>query len=97
MTYQLRVYQVRDGAMEQWVTEWRTVVYPLRLKLGFNVVGAWTVDETNQFVWIIGYDGPMSFEEAERAYYESPERVGRDPEPTRHLASTEKHLMASAL
>ena len=55
MKFQLREYTVKPGEMEEWVAEWRSKVAPLREKMGFEIVGAWTVDGTDQFVWIIGY------------------------------------------
>ena len=39
--------------MAEWIDEWRSKVVPLRLKHGFQVVGAWTVDGTDQSVWIV--------------------------------------------
>jgi len=53
MTSQLREYTVRPGEMRQWIEEWRSKIVPLRLKHGFEVVGAWTVEGTDQFVWIV--------------------------------------------
>jgi hypothetical protein len=83
--YQLRDYIVNAGAMDEWLTEWGQVVYPLRRQFGFEVVGAWVNRDENRFVWIIGHS---DFEARDRAYYESPERSGLDPDPARHLART---------
>ena len=43
--YQLRDYRVKPGEMKEWIDEWRSKIYPLRLSLGFKVVGAWTKPE----------------------------------------------------
>ena len=43
--YMLRDYRVRRGEMGEWLEEWADKVYPLRLKFGFKVVGAWMVGE----------------------------------------------------
>jgi hypothetical protein len=85
---ELRVYTVRPGAMEDWVTEWREYVYPLRRKLGFAIPAAWVVEGEDRFVWLLEYDGD-DYEAANAAYYDSPERQALDPDPTRHLAATE--------
>ena len=95
MTWQLREYTVRPGEMSEWIEEWRAHIVPLREKAGFQVLGAWTVDGTDQFVWIIGYDGPSSWEQANDDYYASPERKALDPDPARHLAHQEARLMSS--
>ncbi|TMF53261.1 MAG: NIPSNAP family containing protein [Chloroflexi bacterium] len=95
-TSQLREYTVKPGEMAAWIDEWRSRIVPLRLKHGFKVVGAWTVDGTDQFVWIVSYDGPKSFQEADAAYYQSPDRKAIDPDPARHLAHTQTRLMTSA-
>lgn len=97
MEYQLRNYTVRSGEIEEWVEEWRTRVYPLRLKKGFKVLGAWTIMSENRFVWIIGWDGPGTFEKANKEYYDSAERKAIKPDPSRHLAATETHMLATVI
>ena len=74
--------------MSSFVEGWRDGVLPLRLKLGFDVVGAWVVEETNEFVWIIGH--PEDLAEANRAYYASPERAALNPDPARLIAEVEE-------
>jgi len=95
VTSQIREYTVKPGEMADWVAEWRSRVVPLRRKFGFQIVGAWTVDGTDQFVWIITYDGPKSWQQADADYYQSPERKALDPDPARHLAHTQTRLMTS--
>lgn len=93
MTYQLREYLIKPGEMKAWIEEWRAHIVPLRTKAGFKVVGAWNVDGTDRFVWILSYDGPKSWEEANAGYYASPERKALHPDPARHLAQTSARLM----
>jgi hypothetical protein len=85
---QLRRYRVAAGQMEGWVGEWRDRVRPLREGHGFEVLGAWAVEESDEFVWVIAYDGEGTFEEADAAYYASPERAALEPDPARHLVET---------
>jgi NIPSNAP protein len=94
---QLREYTVKPGEMDEWIAEWRAHIVPLRTKAGFKVLGAWTVDGTDQFVWVIAYDGPKSWQEAEADYYGSPERKAVQPDPARHLAQTSARLMTSVV
>ena len=93
MPFQLRQYTVKPGQMGHWIAEWRSQIVPLRRRLGFRIIGAWTVKGTDQFVWIIGYDGPQSWQDAEAGYYDSPERKAMSPDPARHLAQTEATMM----
>jgi hypothetical protein len=95
MTWQIREYTVKPGQMKEWIDEWRSRIVPLRLEHGFQLLGAWTVDGTDQFVWIIGYEGPKSWQEADAGYYESPERKAIDPDPARHLAQVTSRLMTA--
>ena len=81
--------------MAIWLEEWARQIRPLRGRLGFTVVGAWTVAETNRFIWIIRYQGPLTWKEAEAAYYGSPERIRLDPDPARHIETSEQWLMTS--
>ena len=91
--YQLRIYQVKPGAMEDWISEWRERIVPLRRQMGFRVPAAWTIRDEDRFVWFLAYDGPDDYATADRRYYASPERASLDPDPTRHLAQMESWLM----
>jgi hypothetical protein len=84
------MYRVREGELDEWVTEWREHVLPLRRAHGFEVLGPWIVRGENRFVWIIGHE---DVEAANEAYYGSPERQALEPDPTRHLAETQAWLM----
>jgi ribosomal protein L11 methylase PrmA len=95
--YQLRSYGVKPGEMDEWVAEWKANVYPVRLSQGFVVVGAWVVEADNRFLWILGYDGPGTFADADAAYYASPERSQLTPDPARHLDEAEHKMMLSVL
>lgn len=88
---QLRMYTVKPGEMDAWCEEWGEHILPLRLQRGFRVVGPWVIDETNRFVWVLEHDG--DFEVAESRYYDSPERKGLNPNPTRHLEKTESWML----
>lgn len=85
MRYQLRIYTTKPGELARFVEEWRAQVVPLRRRFGFEVVTAWASEEDDTFVWVVGYDGD-DWKAAERAYYESPERRGMEPDPARLLA-----------
>ena len=90
MVYQLRVYTVKPGEMSEWLEEWSTRIAPLRRRFGFEVLGAWTVDGSDRFIWILGYRGSKSWQEADSAYYASAERAAITPDPARHLEATEQ-------
>jgi hypothetical protein len=97
VTYQLREYTVKAGEMGEWIAEWRERIVPLRARYGFRVIGAWTLDGTDQFVWVITYNGAKAWEEADADYYASPERKAVDPDPARHLAHVQTRLMSDVL
>src|SRR5207249_946228 len=91
--WQLRRYKIREGSMDAWLEEWSRHIRPLRERLGFRVVGAWTAGAT-EFIWILGYDGPLSWTEADLAYYASPERKAIDPNPARHIEAAEEVMIS---
>ena len=95
MMTQLRIYTINRGALQEFASEWQAQVRPLRMKLGFQVLGAWTVEATNQFVWLLAYDGPQAWEAMDRAYYQSPERRAMVPDPARHIARSEQYFVKS--
>jgi hypothetical protein len=90
-TSQLRTYRIADGAMEEFVREWRAHVVPLREAFGFRVDGAWTDPETNGFVWVISHD--EDFAAADAAYFASDERTAIDPDPARNIESVETRTL----
>ncbi|HEX5039967.1 MAG TPA: NIPSNAP family protein [Candidatus Limnocylindria bacterium] len=84
MATQLRDYRIAAGAMPQWVAEWRTKIVPIRRSAGFTIVGAWMVEDESRFIWLLRHpDGWDAFQEADAAYYASPERAALDPDPAR--------------
>src|SRR5438552_959151 len=94
MADQLRMYTIKPGEMASWLEEWGRLVAPLRRRSGFEILGAWTT-ESDQFVWILRYEGPKTWEEADAAYYASPERTQMQPDPARHIAKSEHWLMSA--
>jgi NIPSNAP len=94
MPDQLRMYTIKPGEMAAWLEEWGRLIAPLRRRNGFEIVGAWTT-EADQFIWILRYSGSKTWEEADAAYYASPERTAMQPDPARHIAKTEHWLMSA--
>lgn len=95
MTTQLRIYTINRGQLFQFAEEWQEKIRPLRLELGFRIDGAWLLEETNQFVWLLSYDGPEAWEALDDAYYISPSRLAMDPNPARLIARAEEYFVES--
>jgi hypothetical protein len=83
--------------MDDWLQEWSESVYPLRLEFGFEIVGAWVNEETETFVWVVGWAGEDDIDDADRRYYDWPKRGEVQPNPARLLAETEHLNMRSTL
>ena len=94
---QLRIYTIDRGMMQTWLKEWRKSVYPLRLKYGFKIEGAWVIEQENKFVWILTYNGSDTWESKDNAYYDSSDRKGIDPNPARHIVQAETKFISSVL
>ncbi|GMR14250.1 MAG: hypothetical protein BMS9Abin29_2494 [Gemmatimonadota bacterium] len=88
-------YEITSGAMTEFVSEWRTQVVPLRIQAGFDIVGAWSNAATNRFVWIVVHEG--DFEEADEAYYASPDRRGLSPDPARFIEEARSEFVSPAM
>ncbi|HKC91008.1 MAG TPA: NIPSNAP family containing protein [Candidatus Limnocylindria bacterium] len=97
MEYQLRQFRIRAGSMDAFVDAWVRGVYPLRRKFGFTFAGAWRIEGADEFVWIIGYDGPEGFAVADRRYYESDERKRMSPDPAQYIEAPVNRMMRSVL
>jgi NIPSNAP len=82
MQFQLRMYRVKPGLMDEWLEAFATGALPVRRSFGFSVLGPWIVREEDRFIWIVGHE---DFATADKAYYDSPERAALDPPPTHYL------------
>ena len=92
MVTQLRDYRITNGALDEFVNEWRTHIVPIRRGLGFSIDGAWTVEEENRFVWLLSHPGGWdAFEDADREYHASPQRAALDPDPA-HLIEEQRNV-----
>ena len=90
MVHQLRIYQVKEGRLEDWVAKWKAEVLPVRRRFGFTVIGPWTITEERRFVWIVGHD---NFSEANAAFYASPERTALEAEIPEYLDKVESWML----
>lgn len=81
MEIQLRDYRIRHGQMDEWVSQWRTRIVPLRTEAGFDVIGAWVDAPNDRFVWLLGYSGADGFHAADDRYYASQQRRELHPDP----------------
>lgn len=90
---QLRLYTIDKGRLDDFASAWRAGVYPLRLKMGYRIPFAAKILETNQFVWLVAYDGAESWEKKEAAYYGSAERKLLSPDPAQWIARPEQLLV----
>jgi hypothetical protein len=97
MPVQLRIYTINRGSLRQFAEEWKNHVLPLRIEHGFQIDGAWLIEETNQFAWLMRYEGSESWEEKEQAYYSSADRKAVDPDPARLIARPEEFIVESIL
>ena len=89
---QLRLYTIDKGRLDDFVTAWHAGVYTLRRKLGYEIPFAAKIPATNQFIWLLTYDGAEPWDNKEAAYYASAERKLLSPDPAQWIARPE-HLM----
>jgi hypothetical protein len=94
---QIRIFTINKGKMNEFLSAWQKGVYPLRIKSGFKIEGAWVVQEKNKFIWILSYDGPGDFEAKDSAYYASQSRTTLKPDPANYIADSEKYFINAAL
>ena len=91
MEYQLRRSRIKPGRMSEFLDAWLAGVYPLRKRFGFRFVGAWVVEASDEFVWILGYEGPEGFAAAMRGTTRRPSgrpcgRIPRSSSPRATIA-----------
>jgi len=59
--------------------------------------GAWTIEKTNQFIWLISWEGQESWDARENAYYSSSIRIAMEPDPARLIARQENFDVENVL
>ena len=94
---QIRIFTINKGKMDVFLDAWQKGVYPLRIKSGFKIEGAWVMKEKNKFIWILSYDGPEGFEAKDSAYYASQARTTLKPDPAEYIADAEKYFISNGL
>ncbi len=92
MVTELRMFTINEGRLDDFVRAWLDGVYPLRLRKGYRIDGAWIIRERNTFVWLLSHDGD-DWDAQEKAYYASPERAAVTPDPAQHIARVEKWFL----
>ena len=92
-TTQIRIFTINKGKMEAFVDAWTKGVYPLRIKSGFTIDGAWVVQEKNKFIWLLSSDGSESFQAKDSAYYASQGRAAINPDPAQYIADVESYFL----
>ncbi|HLM18035.1 MAG TPA: hypothetical protein VK549_09465 [Acidimicrobiia bacterium] len=88
MEYELRRNRITAGHIDDCIEAWLSGVVPLRRRFGFTFGGAWIVEATHELLWILAYDGPDGFDDADRRYYASTERSVLDPDPAQWFETT---------
>ena len=96
MKIQLRIYTINKGQLLQFAQEWKEQLKPLREKIGFRILGAWTVPSSNQFVWVMALEEGNNWDELDTAYFNSQERKAMQPDPGRLIARMENHFVEEA-
>jgi hypothetical protein len=94
---QLRIYQIQEGKFDEFRRLWMAGVYTTRQQKGWQVQ-AWAAPEKSELVWILSRDCTLEeWEAEERAYYESPERKSRNPDPAQYIAEGEHRWIEGLL
>ena len=93
MPLQMRTYTINRGALHDFAQEWAQTIKPLREKIGFDIPAAWTVAETNQFIWLMHHSSPETWDSLDQAFHQHPERRAMNPNPARHIARMENHFI----
>ncbi len=93
MDHQLRIYKIREGRLDDFLTLWREHVVPARAAYGFEVVASFVNREKPEFAWIVRAAGEDGFAAAEARYYASPERTALPWDPKDAIDTVELRML----
>lgn len=75
-TIQLRRYELVAEEREAFLRWWQEQIVPLRQAHGFDVLFAYLIPDTDEFVWAVSHAGDAAeFERADSEYTRSPGRA----------------------
>ena len=93
MIAQLRMYTVKPGMLDSFVSLFRESLVPIHEQYGIRILGAWVNRETNEFIWMRAFPDEASIEPMTKAYESSPERTAIGDRPRSHLEKLEVRLV----
>jgi hypothetical protein len=74
-TVQLRRYELVPGERDAFMAWWRDSLLPVRRAHGFEIIFAYLVAETDEFIWAVSHAGDAEeFKRAEGEYARAPAR-----------------------
>ena len=96
MIYQLRMYTVNRGMMDQWVKLFNETIVPIQEKHGIKIDGKWVNEDKNQFIWIRSFADAEDVKAKEAAFSGSQEWKAVVNQVRSHLARMEVQTMEPA-
>jgi hypothetical protein len=87
------MYQLHPGVFGDFYAYWKDNIVPAREANGFTILSAWRDVEANGFIWVVRWNGEGSFEDADAAYYDSPERSKLPKAFGQYIASSEVRMI----
>ena len=96
MIYQLRIYTVNSGMMDQWVKFFNETVVPIQERIGMKIDGKWVNADRNQFIWIRSFADAEDVKAKEAAFHAAPEWNAVVEYARSHLARVEVQTMEPA-
>jgi hypothetical protein len=89
MLQQLRIYKIEEGKFDEFLRLWLAGIPRMRQANGWKVQ-AWAVREKRELVWILSRECTLvEWEEKEKEYHTSPERLSLSPDPGQFLVGRE--------
>ncbi len=93
MPTQLRIYKIKENELDTFAKEWQVTIKSLREKLGFTIPYAYTNPETNEFIWLLSYEGKESWADLDESYHSSSERKAMNPNPARNILEMKNYFV----
>jgi hypothetical protein len=98
VTYELRIYRIKQGLMGDWLRVFREGIVPASEAAGIPVVAAWTnPEDPDEFVWVRAYDSGSPVADQKAAYTASPDRKKLGDLGRRYLESREVRFLEPAI
>ena len=93
MVSQLRIYIIKPGMMDSWLTLFNEQIRPVHKQYGIPIEHTWVNTDQTEFIWVRSFDSAEDIPRKEAEYSGSPERQALGNQPQNYIEKVEVRVI----